>query len=243
MSRSLIMATAALLSLACGEGTADRAPSDAAPPTSPPGDTAAPALDAMSAADLRERALDAGPPGISPHLAVRCTDAAAWCGYETVQPDNETLAQLLDALEHACNDGPVPCTVFLESIDAGEDGQKHARIALHPVGPPAATPAASAVAMAPGALDAPTAARIVDEARTGMPAELRDDLRLRCTPQLGCSLRTEQVDNESIAELLDVLSDACERSDPPACAVWLTDLYQHPDTGRKVADIALTTAD
>jgi hypothetical protein len=242
MSRSLAIAAAALLSLACGDGPVVHVTLDAAPPTSPASDTAAPSLDAAGAAGLRERALDHAHRGVSAHVTVRCDDPAAWCGYETVQPDNEMLAELLDALEQACQDGG-GCSVFLESITAGSDGQKHARIALHPAEPVADLPAAPTVVAAPGALDQPTAMGVVADVRAGLPDTLRDGLHLRCTPELGCSLRTEQVDNESVAQLLTALNDRCERTDPPACAVWLTDLYEHPENGRKVADIALTTAD
>lgn len=243
MSRPLAPATAALLSLACAGGPA--APQDRAsahPPMRAPAgdDSGAPSLDAHSAAGLRERALTLAPPGVSAHIQVQCGDPAAWCGFETLQPDTATLAGLLAALEQACGAGPLACAVFLESIDAGADGQKHARIAIHPADAAAAPPRPAR--RTPGALDAETAAGVVADVSAALPEGLRGDLDLRCSTDLGCSLRTEQVDNEAVSLLLTALADRCGRAEPAPCAVWLTDLYRHPDSDRKVANIALTTA-
>jgi hypothetical protein len=244
MSRSSAVAVAAslLLSLACGDGPGAHEHVDAGAPGSPDADTATPSLDAAGAAELRERALEETPAGVSNHVAVRCDEPTAWCGYDTVQPDNEMLAALLGALEQACQDGGA-CTVFLESITAGDDGHKHARISLHVAEPNKTLFANAGVEMAVGGLARPIAEGVVADVRATLPPPLRDDLHLRCSPEAGCSLRTEQVDNESVARLLSILNDRCEQTDPPACAVWLKDLYEHPENGRKVADISLTTAD
>jgi hypothetical protein len=247
MSRSIVFAATLLLACADGPATAPgSAPVVVAPMAAGPAsgqDTAAPGLDARFATALRGLALSQTPDGVARVLDVRCADPEAFCGYDTVQPDNEALAQLLATLERSCEAGPATCRIYLESIEATDDGRKRAVIALHPADGAAPAPPDPEPTLAPGALDEPTATALVHAVRADLPGDLRDDLILRCTPELGCSVRTEQRDNESIARLLSAMSDRCEDAQPAACAVWLTDIYKHPDNGRKVADIALTTAD
>lgn len=111
---------------------------------------AAEPLSPDAAERVRDVALAAAPDAVSAEVTVTCADPAARCGYETVQPNFASLAELLSQLDHACADAPEQCRVLLDRLDTDSGGDTRARIRLLPPGElathPRAAPRATTVA-------------------------------------------------------------------------------------------------